>query len=62
MPPSHYEEAVARAVCALFSDWFPSTTGEMVHVDGGYHALGAAPIAAETIRAEAAAAEAAPKS
>ncbi|GGK71930.1 enoyl-ACP reductase FabI [Mangrovihabitans endophyticus] len=31
----------ARAVCALLSDWFPATTGEIVHVDGGYHALGA---------------------
>jgi len=33
--------AVARAVVALLSDWFPMTTGEMVHVDGGYHAIGA---------------------
>jgi meromycolic acid enoyl-[acyl-carrier-protein] reductase len=33
--------AVARACVALLSDWFPSTTGEMVHVDGGYHAIGA---------------------
>jgi meromycolic acid enoyl-[acyl-carrier protein] reductase len=31
----------ARAICALLSDWFPATTGEIVHVDGGYHALGA---------------------
>ena len=23
------------------SDWFPASTGEMVHVDGGYHAIGA---------------------
>lgn len=37
-------EAVARAVVALLSDWFPATTGEVVHVDGGYHAIGAAPI------------------
>ena len=29
----------ARAVCALLSDWFPSTTGEVVHVDGGFHAV-----------------------
>jgi enoyl-[acyl-carrier protein] reductase I len=36
--------AVAKAACALLSDWFPSTTGEMVHVDGGYHALGAPPV------------------
>lgn len=34
-------EPVARACVALLSDWFPSTTGEMVHVDGGYHAIGA---------------------
>jgi enoyl-[acyl-carrier protein] reductase I len=31
---------VARACVALLSEWFPSTTGEMVHVDGGYHAMG----------------------
>lgn len=31
----------ARAVCALLSDWFPATTGEIVHVDGGFHAMGA---------------------
>jgi enoyl ACP reductase len=31
----------ARACVALLSDWFPATTGEMVHVDGGYHAIGA---------------------
>lgn len=37
-------DAVARAVIALLSDWFPATTGEVVHVDGGYHAIGAAPI------------------
>ncbi|MGL4173322.1 MAG: enoyl-ACP reductase FabI [Actinomycetota bacterium] len=30
----------ARACCALLSDWFPATTGEMVHVDGGVHAMG----------------------
>ena len=33
--------AVARACVALLSDWFPMTTGEMIHVDGGYHAVGA---------------------
>ncbi len=33
--------AVARACVALLSDWFPMTTGEMIHVDGGYHAIGA---------------------
>ena len=26
--------------CALLSDWFPATTGEIVHVDGGFHAIG----------------------
>ena len=34
---------VARTACALLSDWLPSTTGELVHVDGGYHAIGAPP-------------------
>ena len=34
-------EPVARACVALLSDWFPATTGEMVHVDGGFHAVGA---------------------
>jgi len=33
-------EPAARAVVALCSDWFPATTGEMVHVDGGFHAMG----------------------
>ncbi len=33
--------ATARAVAALLSDFFPATTGEIVHVDGGYHAMGA---------------------
>jgi enoyl-[acyl-carrier protein] reductase I len=34
-------EPVARACVALFSDLFPATTGEMIHVDGGFHAQGA---------------------
>ena len=33
--------AVAKAVVALLSDWFPATTGEIIHVDGGFHAIGA---------------------
>lgn len=33
--------AVAKACIALLSDWFPQTTGGMIHVDGGYHAIGA---------------------
>ena len=32
---------VAKTVLALMSDWFPATTGEVIHVDGGYHAMGA---------------------
>ncbi len=31
---------VAKACVALLSDWFPATTGEIIHVDGGYHAMG----------------------
>jgi meromycolic acid enoyl-[acyl-carrier-protein] reductase len=34
-------EPASRAVVALLSDFFPATTGEIVHVDGGYHAMGA---------------------
>ena len=34
-------EPAAKACVALLSDWFPATTGEIVHVDGGYHAIGA---------------------
>ncbi|MDQ6873460.1 MAG: enoyl-ACP reductase FabI [Actinomycetota bacterium] len=30
----------ARACVALLSDWFPATTGEIVHADGGFHAVG----------------------
>jgi enoyl-[acyl-carrier protein] reductase I len=33
--------AVGRACVALLSDWFPATTGEIVHVDGGFHAVAA---------------------
>jgi enoyl-[acyl-carrier protein] reductase I len=32
---------VAAACVALLSELFPATTGEIVHVDGGYHAIGA---------------------
>jgi meromycolic acid enoyl-[acyl-carrier-protein] reductase len=34
-------EPTARAAVALLSDWFPATTGEIVHADGGVHAVGA---------------------
>jgi meromycolic acid enoyl-[acyl-carrier-protein] reductase len=33
-------EPAARGCVALLSDWFPATTGEIVHVDGGGHAIG----------------------
>src|SRR5258708_4955015 len=32
-------EPAARGCVALLSDWFPATTGEIVHVDGGAHAI-----------------------
>lgn len=32
--------AVAGAACFLFSDWCAATTGEILHVDGGAHAVG----------------------
>jgi enoyl ACP reductase len=34
-------EPVARMVALLLSDWAPMTTGEVVHVDGGFHAIAA---------------------
>jgi meromycolic acid enoyl-[acyl-carrier-protein] reductase len=34
-------EPVARTACFLLSDWASAITGEIVHVDGGYHAMGA---------------------
>ena len=33
-------EPAAKACAVLLSDWFPATTGEIVHVDGGVHAMG----------------------
>jgi len=30
----------AKACVALLSDWFPATTAEIIHVDGGFHAMG----------------------
>jgi meromycolic acid enoyl-[acyl-carrier-protein] reductase len=32
---------VGRAACALLSDYMLGTTGEVIHVDGGCHAVGA---------------------
>jgi enoyl-[acyl-carrier protein] reductase I len=34
-------EPAAKAIVALLSDFFPATTGEIVHVDGGLHSTGA---------------------
>lgn len=34
-------EPVAHAVAFLLSDWSAGITGEILHVDGGYHAMGA---------------------
>ncbi len=34
-------EPVAMACVALLSDLFPATTGDVIHVDGGFHAIGA---------------------
>lgn len=31
----------AQACVALLSPWFPATSGEIVHVDGGFHSQGA---------------------
>jgi enoyl-[acyl-carrier protein] reductase I len=30
----------AKGAVALLSDWFPKTTAEIVHVDGGVHGMG----------------------
>lgn len=34
-------EPVAKMICVLLSDWAPMTTGEVVHVDAGFHAIAA---------------------
>lgn len=34
-------DAVAKACAVLLSDWFPQTTGSIIHVDGGYNIVGA---------------------
>lgn len=36
----HDPKPTAMACAALLSDWFPATTGEILHVDGGFHAVG----------------------
>jgi enoyl-[acyl-carrier protein] reductase I len=39
---------VARAICYLLSDWSQGISGEILHVDGGFHAVGAPPSPTET--------------
>jgi enoyl ACP reductase len=39
---AHDAEPVARSICALMSDWLPATTGSVIMVDGGVHAIGLA--------------------
>jgi meromycolic acid enoyl-[acyl-carrier-protein] reductase len=43
-------EAIARTACMMLSDWMPLTTGEVIHVDGGFHAIGAEPVPQEALR------------
>jgi meromycolic acid enoyl-[acyl-carrier protein] reductase len=38
---THDSRPVARAVCFLLSDWSEGITGEILHVDGGFHAMAA---------------------
>jgi enoyl-[acyl-carrier protein] reductase I len=33
-------DPVGRVICTLLSDWTAGVTGEIVHVDGGVHAMG----------------------
>lgn len=35
-------EPVAQTICFLLSDWSRAISGEIVHVDGGFHAMGTA--------------------
>jgi enoyl ACP reductase len=37
-------EPVANAICWLLSDYSRAISGEIVHVDGGFHAVGAPPV------------------
>jgi meromycolic acid enoyl-[acyl-carrier protein] reductase len=38
---SEDSEPVSRACCFLLSDWSRGVSGEILHVDGGFHAMGA---------------------
>jgi enoyl-[acyl-carrier protein] reductase I len=49
---------VARVALWLFSDWSRGVSGELIHVDGGFHAMGSDLVSAER-QAEVMAAEAA---
>ena len=40
-------DPVARMICVLLSDWAKMTSGEIVHVDGGFHAVAAGTSGAE---------------
>jgi enoyl ACP reductase len=40
-------EPVAQTICFLLSDWSRAISGEIVHVDGGFHAMGTAVPAAD---------------
>ncbi len=44
--------SVAKTSCALLSDYFAFTTGETVHVDGGFHAIGAEPVDPAIVESE----------
>ncbi|MGC4806126.1 SDR family oxidoreductase [Micromonospora sp. DT233] len=48
-------DPVGRAICALWSDWLPAVTGEVLHVDGGMRAMGAGGIRQARVSAPAAA-------
>ena len=47
------QDSVARTIAAVLSDLMPSTTGEIIHVDGGYHAIGAPPVDAAAEKTDA---------
>jgi enoyl-[acyl-carrier protein] reductase I len=40
-------DPVAQAVCFLLSDWSRAITGEILHVDGGFHAMATEPVPSE---------------
>jgi enoyl ACP reductase len=42
---------VARAACFLLSAWSAGITGEIIHVDGGFHAVGTEPVTADMLAA-----------